>query len=126
MATTEGESHTITAEELAKLPPGAEHPDSIEKGVMLDFQRQLVHACKVREDMGCGITKCGFVFLLGHKGYRPNYTFDAPPREDSDNEWSKCKTCCERPDYEAVKRLWRGWKATAGRTWAVLREAANA
>lgn len=94
--------------------------ESIEKGINLEYRRKLVHACKVREDLGVGITRCGHTFLIGATSYRPDATFGEPPKDDSDHSWSKCKACCEAADYENVKHQWVGWKRTIKRTLAMI------
>lgn len=95
-------------------------PDSIEKGIFLTSHTKQVHACKVREDLGCGITRCGIAFLLGNWCYKPDATFGDPPREGKDGTWTRCPTCDATPNYQGTKNKWTNYKGMVRRTLEML------
>lgn len=93
---------------------------SIEKGIYLEYSEKRVHCCKVREDLGCGITRCGFTFLVGNMLYKPEAVFGAPAKEGSDGTWQKCPKCEAAVDYGPVKKRWQAWKGIMRRTLAMI------
>lgn len=96
---------------------------SIEKGIFLQPNQKLVHACKVREDLGAGITRCGMTFLAGSFSYKPDATFGDPPREGSDGSWAQCGNCLKATSYEAHKRRWESWKGQLRQTLKFIQAA---
>lgn len=97
--------------------------ESIEKGIYLEYSRKLVHACKVRDDLGCGVTRCGTTFLVGVMAYVADASFGDPPREDSDGTWTKCQECETGKSYGKCQKRWARWKRTMKRTLAMIRAA---
>lgn len=101
--------------ETTEAPTVAKN-QSVEKGIYLDHYCKRVHACKVREDIGAGITRCGVRFLIGDKQWRSDAVWGAPAREDSDGTWTKCPKCEEAANYDGIKKRWQIWKQMIGRT----------
>lgn len=107
-------------EEVTTEPAPAATNQSIEKGVFLTPFKKLVHACKVREDIGAGITRCGMAFLIGNNCYKPSYQFGVPENAGADGTWKCCPKCEAATDYENVKSTWRWSKAVLGRTLKMI------
>lgn len=90
--------------------------DSVEQGIFIDHKNKLIHGCKVRHDLGCGLTRCGRRFIIGDVGYRVDGVFGEPPKENSDGEYSKCQWCTNNPNFERTNLKWVNWKTAMVRT----------
>lgn len=101
-------------------PETAERNESIEKGIFLTLGNQRLHACKVREDLGCGVTKCGITFLVGGNSYKGQASFDSQAPEDSASPWRKCEKCLETTGWSTIKNRWERWKRTVKNTLAMI------
>jgi hypothetical protein len=91
---------------------------SIEKGIYLTPASKLVHACKVREDMGCGITRCGYQFLIGSPLYVPDVTFGEPAKDGMGSDYLRCPKCGSGETYKTGQ--WRNWKYIVRRTLKMI------
>jgi hypothetical protein len=87
---------------------------SIEKGIYLTGYNKRVHACKVREDIGAGITRCGVKFLIGSNQFIEEATFGAPAKENSTSKFVTCEKCESSQEYNS--KWWRDWKGVVIRT----------
>lgn len=101
-------------------PATAATNQSIEKGIYLTPFNKLVHACKVRDDLGAGITRCGLKFLIGAKMYIPDATFGAPTKTGDSKTFSTCELCNAATGYSAVVAKWRDWKYIVRRTLKMI------
>lgn len=101
-------------------PAPAETNQSIEKGVFIQPYIKTVHACKVREDIGAGITRCGIPFMMGDFKYKPAYQYGVPENAGADGTWKRCAKCEAATDYEKFRKTWGWWKGTVKRTWKLI------
>lgn len=90
--------------------------DAVEKGVLITPRQKRVHACKVRLDMGAGITRCGLTFLIGSGTYKPDYVYGTPENLGPKGDWHRCPKCEAAADYSAVSVAWANWKKIVFRT----------
>ena len=94
--------------------------DSGERGIYLTQFDRRVHACKVREDIGCGMTRCGITFLIGHAMYHAEAEFGGPFKEGNGKDWIACPKCSSTESYEGRSEVWRRWKYTVRRTLKLI------
>lgn len=93
---------------------------SVEKGIFLTPYNHLVHACKVREDLGVGITRCGVKFLIGNSLYISDATYGEAAKIGSDGKYKVCPTCETATGYEGQAGRWRDYKYVMRRTLKLI------
>lgn len=79
----------------------------VERGLFLTPGTKIVHACRVRDDIGAGMTRCGIPFLIGSQHYCEDSVFGAPPKEGSDGSWRLCKGCLRNANYDQFASKWK-------------------
>lgn len=102
-----------------EAPPVATN-QSIEKGIFLSHKKRITHQCKVREDLGVGITRCGKTFVAGNHSYMPDAVFGATPEGGADGRWKHCPDCVAEPNYDKHRKNWGAWKSTMLRTLKLI------
>lgn len=84
--------------------------------VLLDMPHKLVHDTQFSAELGVGITKCGYRFLLGSEDFKAESNFGDPPREGASPGWQMCSACKREPPQPTHKNRWKRWKADMRKT----------
>lgn len=87
--------------------------------IYIEPAKKLVHACKYKPDLGIGMTRCGYTFLMGDKFFKPEPEFGAPGKEGSPGTYSRC-TNCEKCEWKAHHARWKRLKKLMRDTLVLL------